>query len=415
MGPRSAELFTDGPGHLIEQLLYFTLGFLCAAFLAALIAPVAWRRAVMLTRRRIEASVPLTLDEIRAEKDSLRAEHAVTARRLEMDVKALTHKLTGQSIELERDRRDTKSVAAEREALKAELATRETEARELREELRRREDGQQALSSALSRTEEMLKGQRAEVERLGKEFEQATHASTARNSEVVARDSEIVRLNSDLAALRGQRGNVEKMSKDASSVVAEAKRQAQAEKQRAERLDEKVQQLVADLSDREERLDRRDREIVRLRERLKPVLADTTASDNDLKLLDLQSENTRLEALVAELRQGGSDTSGSTSAAAEGETAAIRSQVIELTAENERLRERLESRPEEGGSARALREQMQALAAEVVHMTERVEGPGSPIHAALDRADPSADAPGDTAISLADRIRALRTASVRDQ
>ena len=51
---------------MIQLLLYFALGFLCAAFLAALVAPAVWRRAVMLTRRRIEASVPLTLDEIRA-------------------------------------------------------------------------------------------------------------------------------------------------------------------------------------------------------------------------------------------------------------------------------------------------------------------------------------------------------------
>ena len=85
---------------MIELLLYFALGFLCAAFLAALVAPAVWRRAVMLTRRRIEASVPLTLDEIRADKDSLKAEHAVIARRLEMDVKALKTKVSEQSIKL---------------------------------------------------------------------------------------------------------------------------------------------------------------------------------------------------------------------------------------------------------------------------------------------------------------------------
>jgi hypothetical protein len=61
-----------GRSVLIESTLFFSLGFLCAAFLALMIAPALWRRAVALTRKRIEASVPLSLGEIEADKDRIR-------------------------------------------------------------------------------------------------------------------------------------------------------------------------------------------------------------------------------------------------------------------------------------------------------------------------------------------------------
>jgi hypothetical protein len=47
-----------------------------AGLLALMVAPAIWRRAARLTRSRIEKSVPLTLSEIQADKDQLRAEAA---------------------------------------------------------------------------------------------------------------------------------------------------------------------------------------------------------------------------------------------------------------------------------------------------------------------------------------------------
>ena len=74
---------------MIQPLLFFGFGFLCAVLLALLVAPAVWRRAVRLTEQRIQATVPLTMNEIQAEKDGLRAEFAMSSRRLEMKVKSL--------------------------------------------------------------------------------------------------------------------------------------------------------------------------------------------------------------------------------------------------------------------------------------------------------------------------------------
>ncbi|MCY0148189.1 hypothetical protein OEG84_10810 [Hoeflea sp. G2-23] len=61
---------------MIEFVLLFALGFLAAALVALIIAPIIQRRVVTLTERRMRASVPLSAAEIRAEKDMARAAYA---------------------------------------------------------------------------------------------------------------------------------------------------------------------------------------------------------------------------------------------------------------------------------------------------------------------------------------------------
>ncbi len=66
--------------------MIFALGFLVAGLMALAFAPAFWRRALRLTRRRLETQVPLSVEEILADRDHLRAEFAVERRRLEIRV-----------------------------------------------------------------------------------------------------------------------------------------------------------------------------------------------------------------------------------------------------------------------------------------------------------------------------------------
>ena len=74
---------------LIENMMYFALGVLVAGLIALIILPAVWKRAVRLTKRRIEAATPITMAEFRADKDQLRAEFALSTRRLEVNVEML--------------------------------------------------------------------------------------------------------------------------------------------------------------------------------------------------------------------------------------------------------------------------------------------------------------------------------------
>lgn len=365
---------------MITLVLYFALGFLSAVFLAALVAPAFWRRAVMLTRRRIEASVPLTTDEIRAEHDGLRAQHAIQVSKLEMELKAANERATAAATKHARGRKDIKSAADERATAKTALSDRENELREAREELRKRQARIDALTAALEKTESLLQSQRESYDALGKQFEEASMSSSARQIELVARETEISQLVNDISALKGKRRSTDIISRDADSRVKAADDAIMVERRRSAELNTKLLQLLATLSDREERLERREREITRLRERLRPIITAPADETYDLHVADLAAENVRLEAELAQLTEHAEN--GVAPAASAPKQAAA--------------------------STQKLRQQMSGLAAQVVAMTAALEGPDSPIKQIINKPGVrDAQQP-----SLADHIRALQEAAV---
>lgn len=76
------------------------LGFFTAGLIALLLAPTVWRRAVRLTTRRIEATMPMSLADIEADKDMLRATYAIQIRRLETALEKAREKSAGQLVEI---------------------------------------------------------------------------------------------------------------------------------------------------------------------------------------------------------------------------------------------------------------------------------------------------------------------------
>jgi chromosome segregation ATPase len=116
----------------IESMMYFALGALVSLLVMLLIMPAIWRRAVRLTKKRIEAATPITLAEFRADKDQLRAEFALSTRRLEMNVEALRKRLSEQLGDVSRKRTDLAQLKSERDdhlAVVRELEEREAELR----------------------------------------------------------------------------------------------------------------------------------------------------------------------------------------------------------------------------------------------------------------------------------------------
>ena len=85
---------------MIEPIMYLAIGFLVSMLCGLMIVPLVHNRAVRLTIRRLEAATPLSMAEIQADKDQLRAEFAMSARRLEMSVDQLKSKTTSQLAEL---------------------------------------------------------------------------------------------------------------------------------------------------------------------------------------------------------------------------------------------------------------------------------------------------------------------------
>jgi chromosome segregation ATPase len=124
----------------IENIMYFALGLLAAGLLALIIMPAVWRRAVRLTKRRIEAATPITMAEFRADKDQLRAEFALSTRKLEMTIEALRKRMADQIADVDRKRADLGALKAERDqhgVVVGELEAREAKIRARLAELER--------------------------------------------------------------------------------------------------------------------------------------------------------------------------------------------------------------------------------------------------------------------------------------
>jgi hypothetical protein len=154
---------------MIESIMYFGIGFLVSALLGLLFIPAVHNRAVRLTVKRLEASTPLSITEIRADKDQLRAEFAMSARRLEMRIEKLKAQTTTQLADLGKKTdiiNQLKKELAEKNGTNVALEARD---KTLRDQLRASEKDNQIKSRALSEAERVLAEKEAELTKLLRE------------------------------------------------------------------------------------------------------------------------------------------------------------------------------------------------------------------------------------------------------
>ena len=77
---------------MIELLMFCGIGLLGGVLLMLLFVPLVHGRAVRLTERRLAETTPLTITEMQADKDALRAQFAMSVRRLELSMEELRAK-----------------------------------------------------------------------------------------------------------------------------------------------------------------------------------------------------------------------------------------------------------------------------------------------------------------------------------
>ena len=120
---------------MIESIMYFGIGFLFAALIGVVVIPLIHARAVRLTVRRLEDSIPQSMAEIQADKDLLRAEFAVSTRRLEMSIKQLKSKTASQLAELSKNGDVINRLKIERDAQNIEAVLLKAKVEALKEQL----------------------------------------------------------------------------------------------------------------------------------------------------------------------------------------------------------------------------------------------------------------------------------------
>jgi chromosome segregation ATPase len=232
---------------MIEPIMFFGIGFLVASLFGLVLIPLVHNRAVRLTMRRLEAATPLSMAEIQADKDQLRAEFAMSTRRLELSVEQMKAKTTNQLAELGK-----KSDAINR--LKVELGEKTAaifslEAREkaLKDQLQATEAEHSVKIGSLREAERMLADKQAELGKLAADLD--TKAVTSDSQRV-----ELVALRAQAEALKDR---VNKHERDAQEIGDRLERERKAatsassdlndERSKGEKLGDRVMQLERQL------------------------------------------------------------------------------------------------------------------------------------------------------------------------
>lgn len=123
---------------MIQAVMLVMLGFLLASLCGLLLAPSLWSRAARLTRRRIEATLPMTLNEIEAAQDRVRGDYAVRIRRLESSLSRAKQKAALQLVDNSRQQMQLASLKDTIQQLETQLDERRNAATVFEQTIRKR-------------------------------------------------------------------------------------------------------------------------------------------------------------------------------------------------------------------------------------------------------------------------------------
>jgi len=191
---------------MIESLMYVGIGFLIAGLLVIGVIPLVHARAVRLTMRRLEADNPLSMAEIAAEKDQLRAEFAMTMSRLEMTVEQMKAKTTSQLAEIGRKTEAVGRMKFELGEKTAALFALEAKEKHLSDDLATTQAELAAKTSALEIAERALANRQAELRQVTASFNDSSVTASGQQVELMA-------LRAQADALKGQIESYDKETK----------------------------------------------------------------------------------------------------------------------------------------------------------------------------------------------------------
>jgi chromosome segregation ATPase len=375
---------------MVEPIMYLAIGFLISMLCGLMIVPLVHNRAVRLTTRRLEAAAPLSMAEIQADKDQLRAEFAMSARKLEMNVEQLKARTTSQQAELGKKTDAINRLKMELGEKSAAIFTLETRGKALHEQLQATEKNFSLKTDSLRDAEQALREKQIELTKLSGEL-------TDRSQTAEARQAELVTVRAETAALQARVAHAEQEHTEARAHLDDqrgksetASRELHDARSHAETLTGRLGELDGQLLTQSQKAETLAKRVEELEARLvtqDKVLVQREQDNNELRK-QVEAANNERAKLTREL-------------------ATARQQADKASAEE----------LQENG---LLRERINSIAAEVAGLAGKLEGPDSPIHKIL-AADSGSSAPisaivnGETVKgaagaqgSLAQRIRALQ-------
>jgi chromosome segregation ATPase len=421
---------------MIEPIMYLAIGFLVSMLFGLMIVPLVHNRAVRLTTKRMEAATPLSMAEIQADKDQLRAEFAMSARRLEMSVDQLKNKTTSQLAELGKKSDAINRMKIELGEKNATIFSLEAREKAVKEQLRATEEEFTAKTESLREAERALKEKQGDLAKINSELSDRSMMAESRQVELVA-------VRAQIDQLKGRVGDAEKEFTATQARLAQERSDSEAAsreltdaRSRVENLSQRVTDLDRQLIIQVKEAEMLGNRVNDLEQRLATqgkMLAERDFENNQLRQANEAAERTAKElgVEIAALSEAGKSPAieklRTEKAAVEEQLRIARDERAKLQRDINAIQQQAESSwATERMENALLRERINDIAAEVAKLAMQLEGPNSAIEAML-AAEPSVPAkaakpangvaanPGasEGGGTLAERIRALQSHASR--
>jgi chromosome segregation ATPase len=426
---------------MIEPIMFFGIGFLIASLIGLVIIPLVHARAVRLTARRLEAATPVSMAEIQADKDQLRAEFAMSTRRLEMSVDQLKGKTTSQLAELGKKTDAINRLKIELGEKSATIFALEAREKALKDQLHTTEDELTVKTNALREAERSLAHRQSELSRLTGDFDEKAVTAAGQSIEIVALRTQIDTLQEQVSTLEREVKDAQGRVTDERSRVAAATAELNDERGKVDNLGKRVGELEHQLSQQTAEVEALSRRVAELEGQIAAQGKELAERERERDQLRLDVEGARrietdLRGELASLDRRHDNATEALRA----DKALVESQLERAREDRAKLQRELAAMKREAEASWAaervenalLRERINDVAAEVARLTAALEGPDSPIETILAEAGtprlplaangaPRASTVQDAAMAtieeakstLADRIRALQTRASR--
>ncbi len=380
---------------VIEYALLFGLGFLAAAMIVMLIAPAIHRRVVLYTENRLKATMPLSPQEIRAQKDMVRALYAAENAKTTQEL--LRERELAVSLKLANDTlsREASRLMADNQDLQVQINEMSVEAADFRSKVRRAEVEAVNLKEALRRTEESLAAKDLEISAFARRIERIMADVDNLKIERTTRETEIENLKMRMQALRDEREELRRDTKLLTKRAKDAEIRLAQEEHKVLRVEDRLARAMAENVDKDSLLERKMKEIERLKQGVKTANSQVRAAAKALKAANLPVPDFK-EIAVSE------EPPAARTAATDGRDAEA-ALADELQHRHTALTERL-LKAKAATNDKALREEIADIAAKMVVLTAAREGEKSPIPDLLRGKSAKGTGKG---LTLAERVLAI--------
>lgn len=268
---------------MIEYTLIFAMGFMAAALLVMLVAPAVHQRVVRYTENRLKATMPLSPQEIRAQKDMVRALYAAENAKTQHDLTREREKTIGLTLKNETLSGEAARLVAETKELKVQIEDMSTEAADLRSRLRRGDVEMSTMRETLKRVEIAAAAKDVELEDRAHRIARLISDIDTMRIEAMSRDTEIDTLKTRIQGMRDEREDLRRENKLLSKRAKDAELRLAQEEHKVLRLEDVLARDAAERADASSLVERRTRELRDLRAKLKTANAQLREAQRALR------------------------------------------------------------------------------------------------------------------------------------